>query len=65
MKIFLTGGTGFVGTFLSQELAQKDHEITILTRKKTTTASPHGRVRFVTGDPKHEGPWMGEVARHD
>jgi uncharacterized protein (TIGR01777 family) len=65
MKIFLTGGTGFVGTFLSQELAQKGHEITILTRKKTTPASPHGRVRFVTGDPKHEGPWMGEVARHD
>jgi uncharacterized protein (TIGR01777 family) len=65
MKTFLTGGTGFVGTFLSQDLAQKGHEITILTRKKTTPASPHGRVRFVTDDPKHEGPWMGEVARHD
>ena len=65
MKIFLTGGTGFVGTFLSRELAHKGHEITILTRKKEPPASPDSRIRFVTGDPKQEGPWMGEVAQHD
>ena len=44
MKIFITGGTGFLGTFLSRELAQKGHEITILTRKKEPPASPDSRI---------------------
>ena len=65
MKVFLTGGTGFVGTYLSQELAQKGHDITILTRQKEPAAAAGSRSRFVTGDPKQEGPWMAEVARHD
>ena len=65
MKIFLTGGTGFVGTFLSRELAEQGHELTILTRKKDPPSSPESSIRFVTGDPKQEGPWMAEVARHD
>ena len=65
MKVFMTGGTGFVGTYLSQELAQKGHDITILTRQKEPAAAAGSRSRFVTGDPKQEGPWMAEVARHD
>jgi uncharacterized protein len=65
MKIFLTGGTGFVGGFLTRELADQGHAITILTRKKDPPASPHRSIRFVTGDPKQEGPWMAEVAQHD
>ena len=65
MKIFLTGGTGFVGTFLSRELILKGHDITILTRQKEPPASLHNGIRFVTGDPKQEGPWMVEVAQHD
>jgi uncharacterized protein (TIGR01777 family) len=65
MKVFLTGGTGFVGTFLSRKLAQEGHDLTILTRKKEPPAPPSNRSRFVTGDPKQEGPWMAEVAQHD
>jgi uncharacterized protein (TIGR01777 family) len=65
MKVFLTGGTGFVGTFLSRELITKGHDITILTRQKNPPASLKNGIRFVTGDPKEEGPWMAEVAQHD
>ena len=65
MNIFITGGTGFVGTFLSRELALKGHDVTILTRKKEPSPSPHSRIRFLTGDPTQEGPWMAEVAKHD
>jgi nucleoside-diphosphate-sugar epimerase len=32
MKVFITGGTGFVGSYLSKELAQQGLEITILPR---------------------------------
>ena len=65
MKIFMTGGTGFVGTFLSRELTLQGHDVTILTRKKETSASSHSRILFLTGDPKQEGPWMAEVPNHD
>jgi uncharacterized protein (TIGR01777 family) len=65
MKVFLTGGTGFVGRFLSRELILKGHDITILTRQKDPPASLKNGIRFVTGDPKEEGPWMVEVAQHD
>jgi uncharacterized protein (TIGR01777 family) len=65
MKVFLTGGTGFVGTFLSRELISQGHDITILTRQKKSPASLKNGIRFVTGDPKQEGPWMAEVAQHD
>jgi len=65
MKIFLTGGTGFVGSFLSRELALKGHDITILTRKERHPTPAHSRIRFVTGDPKQQGLWMAEVPQHD
>jgi len=65
MKVFLTGGTGFVGRFLSRELILKGHDITILTRQKDPPVSLKNGIRFVTGDPKEEGPWMAEVAQHD
>ena len=31
MKIFMTGGTGFVGTYLAKHLISEGHEVTILT----------------------------------
>ncbi len=65
MNIFMTGGTGFVGAFLSQELALKGHDITILTRKERHPAPRHSRIRFLTGDPKQEGAWMAQVPEHD
>jgi uncharacterized protein (TIGR01777 family) len=65
MNIFMTGGTGFVGSFLSRNLAEAGHDITILTRKKEHPTPAHSRIRFITGDPKQEGPWMTEVPQHD
>jgi uncharacterized protein (TIGR01777 family) len=65
MRVFLTGGTGFVGAFLSQELILKGHDLTILTRREQPPASLQNGARFVTGDPQQEGPWMAEVPQHD
>ncbi len=65
MNIFITGGTGFVGGFLTQELAGQGHELTILTRKRNPGPPPFPGVRFLTGDPKQEGPWMAAAAEHD
>ena len=35
MKIFITGATGFVGSFLAERLAAAGHELTCLVRKKS------------------------------
>ena len=65
MKVFMTGGTGFVGTYLSRELAGQGHEVTILTRRERPPAPAAPGLSFVTGDPTQEGPWMGAVPEHD
>ncbi|MDD2903712.1 MAG: TIGR01777 family oxidoreductase [Syntrophales bacterium] len=65
MKVFMTGGSGFVGTYLSRELARQDHEITILTRKERPPQPEETRIRFLSGDPTKEGPWMEAAPEHD
>ncbi|MCX5891359.1 MAG: TIGR01777 family oxidoreductase [Deltaproteobacteria bacterium] len=65
MKVFMTGGTGFVGTYLSQELVKQGHEVTILTRREKPPAPAFPGISFITGDPTQEGPWMGAVPEHD
>jgi len=64
MKVFMTGGTGFVGTYLSRELAQAGHTITILTRRERPP-SPNPAISFMVGNPTQEGPWMAAVPEHD
>ncbi|MFA4902110.1 MAG: TIGR01777 family oxidoreductase [Desulfobaccales bacterium] len=65
MKVFMTGGTGFVGTYLARELAQAGHTITILTRRDRPPSPGQPGISFLTGDPTQEGPWMAAVPEHD
>lgn len=65
MKVFMTGGSGFVGTFLSRELARQGDEITILTRREPAPSSSQPGISFLTGDPNQPGPWMRAVPEHD
>lgn len=64
MKIFLTGGTGFVGSHLTTFLVGRGHEITILSRSGSRGAGKPG-VAFVQGDSMHPGPWQESLAQHD
>jgi uncharacterized protein (TIGR01777 family) len=65
MKIFITGGTGFVGTYLTKELTARRHQVTLLTRAiKTGRALPAG-ASFLEGNPLQPGPWQTAVPDHD
>ena len=56
MKVFMTGGTGFVGTYLSRELAQAGHAITILSRRAQPPAPPQPASAISRATPTRRGP---------
>jgi uncharacterized protein len=65
MQVFMTGGTGFVGAYLSRELVQAGHTITILSRRAQPPVPAPDGISFLTGDPTQAGPWMAAVPEHD
>ncbi len=52
MKIFLTGGTGFIGSHVVKELSDKHHEIIVLARntKKVPALGKLKGVQLIEGD---------------
>ena len=65
MKIFMTGGTGFVGTTLARELTAKGHSVTVLMRKVESGISlPPGAISL-EGDPTIRGAWQERVPEHE
>lgn len=65
MKIFVTGGTGFVGRHLCPRLALEGHYVTVLARRSRSILREGERLRFVVGDPTRRGGWQQEAAHHD
>lgn len=66
MKVFVTGGTGFIGRRLVPALASDGHEVTVLSRNASSAADLSGTgVKIIEGNPLAEGPWQQEVGRHD
>jgi len=64
MKIFITGGTGFVGRRLAGRLAADGHEVVVLTRALRPRAGPAAApagVALLQGDPTRPGPWQDAV----
>jgi uncharacterized protein len=66
MKFFLTGGTGFVGSYLSEQLVHNGHSVTVLTRSSRSrpSATPPA-ISFAQGDPTEPGQWLQLVPEHD
>ena len=65
MKIFITGGTGFVGTTLISRLTGQGNDVSVLTRSQRKDRSPAAGVTFIEGDPTNRGQWQEEVQGHD
>jgi len=65
VKIFMTGGSGFVGTTLTRELTQRGHAVTVLTRRiRPGQALPEG-ASFLEGSPTVKGAWQEKAADHE
>jgi uncharacterized protein (TIGR01777 family) len=63
MRIFLTGGTGLVGTLLVKRLRERGDHVIVLSRRPEAAQQLTGdNVSVVVGDPAKSGPWMDAVA---
>jgi nucleoside-diphosphate-sugar epimerase len=66
MKIFLIGGTGFLGSYLVPRLIEKGHHLTLLTRNKSKVPlyDPY-RVSLIEGDLLCPDEFVQSLSSHD
>jgi uncharacterized protein (TIGR01777 family) len=66
MRVFVTGGTGLVGSRLVRALARRGDTVTALTRRPDAARQRLGQgVNIVSGNPIQSGTWMDAVAGCD
>ncbi|MBP1912073.1 NAD-dependent epimerase/dehydratase family protein [Thermococcus stetteri] len=59
MMVILTGGTGFIGSFLREELLGRGHEVVVPTRRGVSI--PGVKTVRVSGEPEEYGRLVGEL----
>jgi len=64
VKVFITGGTGFLGSALTERFLAEGHSVTILTRTAPENDLRPG-LAYCEGNPTKKGSWQKEVARQD
>jgi uncharacterized protein (TIGR01777 family) len=66
MRVFVTGGTGLVGSRLLPRLRERGDQVVLLSRRPALARerlAPEDRL--VEGDPMRPGPWMDAVSECD
>ena len=62
MKVFVTGGTGFIGSQLIKRLRERQDSVVLLTRTAASAREKFGATcQIVEGDPVKRGDWMDAV----
>jgi uncharacterized protein len=65
MNVFMTGGTGFVGTYLAKRLISEGHKVTILTQPLGSAKIKMDGLAYLDGNPTIKGKWQESVKEHD
>ncbi len=65
MKVFITGGTGFVGTYLAGRLIKEGHNVSILTPNPDSSETRLPNVSYIAGNPTIKGQWQESVGKHN
>lgn len=65
MRVFVMGGTGFVGGHLIPYLLESGHDVAALTRSGSKAGRLPDNCSAVSGDPLSSGQWQQEAARCD
>lgn len=65
MRIFISGGTGFVGRHLVRHLLGQGHEVAATGRRATQSVVDHPLFRYICADTIQPGPWQQSVTDAD
>lgn len=65
MKIWITGGTGFVGQRLSALLLDQGHGVVAVGSRPAFEEIRHGNFRYVSADTSFEGSWQEGIREAD
>ncbi|MFO7666311.1 MAG: NAD-dependent epimerase/dehydratase family protein [Desulfobacterales bacterium] len=61
MKIFITGGTGFIGSHLSASLLKKGHFVFAVGGREAGKTSSNPNFKYISADTTKKGPWQDEL----
>jgi len=64
MRVFLAGGTGFIGRALVRALLEREHRCLVLSRRPERPWNSDA-VEMLRGDPTRPGPWQTALAGCD
>jgi NAD dependent epimerase/dehydratase family enzyme len=62
MNIFIRGGLGFVGRYLSSAFLLKGHHVTFVGRAQKPDMIDHRNFRYVAADTTQAGDWQKLLA---
>lgn len=65
MRVFIVGGTGFVGVNLANRLRSRGEEVTVMGHAAGRPRGLDAAVAVVTGDATLPGAWQERVAGHE
>ena len=61
MKILVTGGSGFIGSNLSEYLLGRGHKVLAVGRSADRHRIRHGDYRYISADTTRPGSWQKEI----
>ena len=65
MRIFITGGSGFVGAELSRYLLKEGHSVIAVGTSSSHKLADHENFQYISADTTQKGDWQNSLDKVD